>query len=83
MFDIFGILMTTCFVLCYVPQIIKIAETKSVGDISPLMYIIAALGNLFAVSYGLGPGGKIWLVIESAACFSLICVILGLWNRYK
>ena len=81
--DVFGILMTVCFITCYIPQMIKIVKTKSVKDISPMMYVIATLGNLFAILYGVGGEIKPWLVIESFVCLILTCLVLGLWYKYE
>lgn len=83
MTDVFGFIMTVCFITCYIPQAIKIVKTKSVKDISPMMYVIAALGNYFAILYGVGGEMKSWLVIESAVCLVLTCLVLGLWYKYE
>ena len=81
--DFSGLLMTVCFIFCYLPQIWKINETKSVKDISPAMFLVAALGNLFAILYGSYPVFQGWLVLESAACLILILSVLGLYIKYK
>ena len=32
-----------CFAACYIPQIVKIIKTKSVNDISPVLFIMSSI----------------------------------------
>jgi uncharacterized protein with PQ loop repeat len=81
--ELSGILMAICFVVCYVPQIVKILKTKSVASISVGMYCIAALGNLFGIFYSLNNEEMLWLLVDSIICLILISIILFLQQKYK
>jgi len=81
--ELSGILMAICFVVCYIPQIIKILKTKSVASISVGMYSIAALGNLFGIFYSLNNEEMLWLLVDSIICLILISIILFLQQKYK
>lgn len=81
--ELSGILMATCFVVCYIPQIIKILKTKSASGISAGMYAIAALGNLFGVFYSFNNEEMLWLFVDSIICLILISIVLFLQQKYK
>ena len=46
-----GAAMAISFMLCYVPQIIKIVKYRSSSDISPLMIIFGLSGYAFGLVY--------------------------------
>lgn len=81
--ELSGILMATCFVICYIPQIIKILKTKSVAGISVGMYSMAALGNLFGIFYGFNNEEMLWLFVNSIICLILTSIVLFLQQKYK
>lgn len=81
--EIAGIVMMLCFMLCYIPQIIKIFKNKSSRDVS-LMLILMSIGGYIAgmVYMFLGTFGLWWFLNY---CTGLImCSILGYaWFKYK
>lgn len=50
--SIIATIVGTIMSLSGVPQIIKIYKGKSVKDISPITYVILALGSIVWISYG-------------------------------
>ncbi|MBT8191467.1 MAG: SemiSWEET transporter [Saprospiraceae bacterium] len=51
--DILGFVAATCTTISFLPQVIKTYRTKSVEDISLVMYIIFMSGLIMWLIYGL------------------------------
>jgi uncharacterized protein with PQ loop repeat len=49
--NILGFVYNFCFISCYWPQIIKSLKTKSVDDVSPMLYVLSVIGYAAATSY--------------------------------
>ncbi len=49
--DILGWTATTLFTLCYIPQIIKTAKTKTVDGLSFWLLFISFIANIVALGY--------------------------------
>jgi len=49
--DISGAVMALSFMLCYLPQILKIIKTRSSSDISPTMIFLGLSGYIFGMIY--------------------------------
>ena len=49
--DLSGAIMAISFMLCYLPQILKIIKTKSSSDISPTMIFLGLSGYIFGMIY--------------------------------
>ena len=81
--EIAGIAMMLCFMLCYIPQIVKIFKNKSSRDVS-LMLIVMSIGGYISgmVYMFLGTFGLWWFLNY---CTGLImCSTLGYaWFKYK
>jgi uncharacterized protein with PQ loop repeat len=52
--ELLGWLCTTAFGVCYWPQLWHSYKTKSVGDISPLAWVIQLSGYTMGLFYGIG-----------------------------
>jgi MtN3 and saliva related transmembrane protein len=66
----------------FVPQIIKIQNTKSVDDVSLFMLLQFALGMLLWLFYGLHIKDNILIIANAVSFFSLI-VAIGLFFKYR
>jgi len=49
--DFFGMVMASCFIICYIPQIYKTFKTQSVQDLSLLYIIISMIGYISGIMY--------------------------------
>ena len=84
MSDFYGILMTICFVTCYIPQIIKMIKTRKSEDVSLLSYLIILIGTAFSALYSISLGKTaVYLLIQNILCVGLILITITLWFRYK
>jgi len=52
--ELLGWFCTLAFGVCYWPQLIRSYRTKSVGDISPLSWVIQLSGYIVGLFYGIG-----------------------------
>ena len=76
-----GITYNLCFVTCYWPQIIKSIRTKSVNDVSILLFILSIGGYLSAAGYVyLRFGIDFWLLghysLGGLSSIFMVCVYL-------
>lgn len=78
--DFFGGLMSLCFVLSYIPQLVKIVRTKQAKDISPAMYIVTAIGYVSGFIYVFLGEFQVWLVINFS--ISLVLCLATLWSYF-
>ena len=46
-----GVLYSCIFIFCYIPQIVKMYQTKSVDDIAPMTYWLTLIACLLAAIY--------------------------------
>lgn len=81
--EVAGIVMTLCFMFCYVPQIVKIFKNKSSQDVSLALILMSIGGYISGMVYlFLGIFGFWWFMNY---CVGLImCTILVYaWFKYK
>lgn len=78
-----GVLMTTCYLMCGIPQIIKTIKTKSVKDISVWSLSLAAAGHTFASIYGTFGHNNFWTFVCYFGGLSTAFTMLVLWYIYK
>ncbi|MFP4370175.1 MAG: SemiSWEET transporter [Candidatus Kapaibacterium sp.] len=77
-FDIIGFAAAFCTTSAFVPQVVKIIQTKQARDISLVMYLIFTLGLILWLTYGIIIGS--WPVIMA----NLVTLLLaGLVIFYK
>ena len=78
---IIGFLAGTLTTVAFVPQILKIARTKHVRDISLFMYVILSTGILLWLIYGLfireAP-----IILANSVAFILCCYIMAMKLAY-
>ena len=78
-----GLLAGTCTTVSFIPQIIKIAQTKVVADISKLMYIIYITGLILWVSYGICCHSYSLVLANSLTLVLAICILIMkiMWDK--
>ena len=78
-----GTLAGICTTAAFLPQVLKILKTRSVADISIVMYVIFCLGLILWISYGFLLG-SIPLIAANMVTLVLALTILWLkivWNK--
>jgi len=73
MIKLLGISCQILFVVCYIPQVIKIYKTKNVKDLSMPMWLMLALAILGTTIYVFNTSADI--VLLAGYGLSLICVL--------
>jgi len=80
--DITGLLAGICTTVAVIPQIRKAWETKSIGDVSPRMFMILMAGVGLWTIYGIGKSD--WaIIITNGISFCLNGILLYILVRYK
>ncbi len=79
-----GFIYNFCFISCYWPQIAKSLRTKSVDDISIMLYILSIIGYASASGYAVMRFGlDFWLllnyVLSGFSAVFMVCV----YYKYK
>lgn len=77
-----GILMTICYLLCNIPQIIKIIKTKSAKDISVGFIWLSIAGHSFATIYASFGINNIWIFVCYGGGLLSCLILLVLWHLY-
>lgn len=81
--EVFGILMMLFFMLCYIPQIIKIFKNKSSKDVS-LMLILMSIGGyisgmvyMFLTTFGL------WWFLNYTVGLVMCSILVYAWFKFN
>jgi len=81
--DISGAIMAISFMLCYLPQILKIIKTRSSSDISPTMIFLGLSGYIFGMIYMfLNVFGTWWFLNYMTGIISSL-FLLYYWYRHR
>jgi len=78
-----GAAMVLSFMLCYVPQILKIIKHESSKDISPIMIFLGISGYTFGLIYMLCTGFGIWWFLNYVSGIITSAVLLFYWYKHK
>jgi MtN3 and saliva related transmembrane protein len=77
-----GLVAALCTTLAFLPQVIKIWKTKSVGDLSKGTFIVFTLGVTMWLTYGLLIG-DFPVIVANAVTLILQATILFQMVRYR
>jgi len=80
--EIIGYFAATLNVVAFIPQLIKILQTKSVRDVSFMMYAIMLVSSISWVIYGVDKGSYP-LTISSSIIGMFIISIIILKVKYR
>lgn len=82
--EFLGFIYTVCFISCYWPQIIKSIRTKSVEDVSFLLFALSVVGYIAAIWYTfLRVGFDFWWLINYGLSLLSALTMLAVWFKYK
>jgi uncharacterized protein with PQ loop repeat len=77
-----GLLMTFCYLICTIPQIIKTLQTKSAKDISAGSLGLVVLGHIFSIVYATFGSNNIWVFVCALGGLFSSIIMLILWGKY-
>lgn len=83
--ELLGALAGICTTFAFLPQVIKVIRTRSVSDISVMMYVIFCLGLALWIIYGIFLNSTP-LILANVITLALASVILFLkvvWGNNK
>jgi len=81
--DLSGAIMAISFMLCYLPQILKIIKTQSSSDISPTMIFLGLSGYIFGMIYMfLNVFGTWWFLNYLTGIISSL-FLLYYWYKHR
>jgi uncharacterized protein with PQ loop repeat len=81
--DISGMVMTLSFMLCYLPQILKIIKTKSSSDLSPSMIILGLMGYITGMIYMYTNVFGIWWFLNYFTGIISSAILFYYWFKHR
>lgn len=81
-FHISGLLMTFCYLVCSIPQIMKIIKTKSAKDISVGSLGLVISGHAFSIIYATFGSNNLWVFVCALVGLLTAIIMLILWSKY-
>lgn len=82
--NLLGIVYNACFISCYWPQIIKSIKTKSVDDVSLMLYVLSIIGYAAAAGYAiLRFGCDFWLLFNYVLSGISAVVMIVVYHKHK
>jgi MtN3 and saliva related transmembrane protein len=77
-----GLIAGACTTFAFLPQLLKIRETKSTHDISFWMYVVICTGILLWLIYGIMIG-SVPVILANAVTLVIALMILILKIKYR
>jgi uncharacterized protein with PQ loop repeat len=80
--EIFGIIMTISFMLCYLPQIIKIYKNKSSEGVSLMLVIMCIIGYISGMIYMFLTQFGIWWFTNYSVGLVMCIILVYAWFKF-
>jgi uncharacterized protein with PQ loop repeat len=81
--EIAGVVMTVCFMFCYIPQIVKMHKNKSSRDVS-LGLVFMSMGGYFAGMVYLFTGEfGLWWFMNYCSGIIMCTILIHAWYKYR
>jgi uncharacterized protein with PQ loop repeat len=82
--NLLGLTYTSCFALCFIPQMVKTIISKDVDNVSVSVYYICLLGYVSALTYTvLKVGLDFWLQINFIVSGITSAIMIYIYHKYK
>jgi uncharacterized protein with PQ loop repeat len=78
-----GITMTLCFMLCYVPQIVKIFKNKFSRGLSIMLVVMSICGYISGLVYMFLTEFGIWWFLNYCNGLIMCSVLVYAWCKYR
>jgi MtN3 and saliva related transmembrane protein len=80
-YQVSGLLMTFCYLICTLPQIIKTYKTKSAKDLSVGSLGLVVSGHMFSIVYATFGSNNIWVFVCALGGLLSSVTMLILWSK--
>ena len=81
--EFFGIIMTLSFMLCYVPQIIKIYKSRSSEGLSLTLVVMCIVGYISGICYMFLTKFGLWWFINYSVGLTMCIILIITWFKFK
>lgn len=81
-YQVSGLLMTFCYLICTIPQIIKIIKTKSAKDISIGSLGLVISGHILSIVYATFGSDNIWAFVCAMGGLLSATIMIILFSKY-
>lgn len=81
--EVAGLIMTICFMFCYVPQIIKIFKNKSSHDVSLGLILMSIGGYISGMVYLFTGTFGLWWFTNYCVGLVMCSILVWAWFRYR
>ena len=81
--EIAGMLMTFCFMFCYIPQIVKIIRNKSSRDVSLALVVMSLCGYISGMVYLFLSSFGIWWFVNYCTGLVMCSILIWAWFKYR
>jgi uncharacterized protein with PQ loop repeat len=81
--EFFGIVMMFSFMLCYIPQIIKIYKNKSSKDVSLMLILMSIIGYVSGMAYMFLTAFGLWWFLNYSVGLIMCSILVFAWFKFK
>jgi uncharacterized protein with PQ loop repeat len=81
--EFFGILMMLSFMLCYIPQIVKIYKNKSSEDVSLMLILMSIVGYISGMIYMFLTAFGLWWFLNYCVGLIMCSILVYAWFKFK
>ena len=81
--EVAGMIMTLCFMFCYIPQIIKIFKNKSSHDVSLGLILMSIGGYISGMVYLFTGTFGLWWFMNYCVGLVMCSILVWQWFRYR
>jgi uncharacterized protein with PQ loop repeat len=81
--EFFGILMMLSFMLCYIPQIVKIYKNKSSEDVSLMLILMSIVGYISGMIYMFMTRFGLWWFLNYCVGLIMCSILVYAWFKFK
>ena len=81
--EVAGIIMTLCFMLCYIPQIIKIYKNRFSKGLSLSLVLMSICGYVSGLVYMFMTEFGIWWFLNYCSGLIMCCILVHAWFKYR
>jgi len=81
--EVSGFLMIACFMLCYIPQILKIYKNKSSRDVSLMLVLMSMGGYIFGLVYLFTSTFGLWWLVNYVSGLTMCAILIHSWFKFN
>jgi uncharacterized protein with PQ loop repeat len=81
--ELFGIIMMLSFMLCYIPQIVKIYKNKSSEDVSLMLILMSIIGYISGMIYMFLTSFGLWWFLNYCVGLIMCSILVYAWFKFR